>query len=104
MPRLIPAPSVIQAAGTKPKRIEEFTGRVNSGHSSVSVARMQSPSGWVEPGQRPDFEEVTIVLRLVSGLTRPEVEGIVGRVQRELARSEIVAQRIDSLELKLAGA
>ena len=63
MPRLIPAPSVIQAAGTKPKRIEEFTGRVNSGHSSVSVARMQSPSGWAEPGQRPEFEEITVVLR-----------------------------------------
>src|SRR5512138_1404355 len=71
MPTLIPAPSVIQAAGTKPKRIEEFTGRVNSGHSSVSVARMTSPSGWEEPGQRPEFEEVTVVLR---GLVRVEHE------------------------------
>jgi len=63
MPRLIAAPSVVQAAGTKPKRIEEYAGRLNSGHSSVSVARMVSPAGWEEPGQRPEFEEVTVVLR-----------------------------------------
>jgi len=63
MPTLIAAPTVIEAAGNKPKRIEEFAGRVNSGHAAVSVARMVSPGGWVEPGQRPDFEEVTVVLR-----------------------------------------
>jgi quercetin dioxygenase-like cupin family protein len=63
MPRLIEAPSVIQAAGNKPKRIEEYAGRVNSAHQSVSVARMQSPQGWEEPGQRPEFEEITVVLR-----------------------------------------
>lgn len=63
MPQLISAPSVIQAAGTKPKRIEEYAGRVNSGHDRVSVARMQSPEGWEEPGQRPEFEEITVVLR-----------------------------------------
>jgi mannose-6-phosphate isomerase-like protein (cupin superfamily) len=63
MPTLIPAPSIIVAAGNKPKRIEEFAGRVNSGHSAVSVARMTSPGGWEEPGQRPEFEEVTVVLR-----------------------------------------
>jgi len=63
MPRLIPAPTVIAAAGTKPKRIEEFAGRVNSGHAQVSVARMTSPAGWEEPGQRPEFEEITVVLR-----------------------------------------
>lgn len=63
MPQLIPAPSVIQAAGNKPKRIEEYAGRVNSGHDGVSIARMVSPEGWVEPGQRPQFEEITIVLR-----------------------------------------
>lgn len=63
MPRLIKAPSIVQAAGHPPKRIEEFAGRVNSGHASVSVARMQSPPGWEEPGQRPDFEEITVVLR-----------------------------------------
>jgi quercetin dioxygenase-like cupin family protein len=72
MPRLIEAPSIIRAAGTKPKRIEEYIGRVNSGHHAVSIARMQSPSGWIEPGQRPTFEEITIVL---SGLVRVEHEG-----------------------------
>jgi mannose-6-phosphate isomerase-like protein (cupin superfamily) len=63
MPTLIPAPKVIQAAGNKPKKIEEFVGRVNSGTAAVSVARMQSPSGWVEPGQTPEFDEYTVVLR-----------------------------------------
>lgn len=63
MPRLIAAPAVIHAAGNKPKRIEEFAGKVNSGHQSVSVARMVSPEGWQEPGQRPEFEEITVVIR-----------------------------------------
>src|ERR1041384_1288585 len=72
MPKLIAAPAVVAAAGTKPKRIEEFAGRVNSGHAQVSVARMVSPSGWAEPGQRPDFEEITVVLR---GALRVEHEG-----------------------------
>ena len=63
MPTLIPAPSVIQSAGTKPKQIREFAGRVNSGHERVSVAHMVSPPGWEEPGQRPEFEEITVVLR-----------------------------------------
>jgi quercetin dioxygenase-like cupin family protein len=72
MPRLIPAPAVITAAGNKPKRIEEYAGRVNSGHAAVSVARMVSPEGWVEPGQQPDFEEITIVIR---GLLRVEHAG-----------------------------
>jgi mannose-6-phosphate isomerase-like protein (cupin superfamily) len=63
MPRLIERPTIIQAAGTKPKRIEEYAGHMNSGHVGVSVARMVSPQGWVEPGQRPEFEEITVVLR-----------------------------------------
>src|SRR5262245_44047036 len=63
MPTLIAQPTVIAAAGNKPKTIEEYAGRVNSGHTSVSVARMKSPAGWVEPGQRPEFEELTVVLR-----------------------------------------
>ena len=71
MPRLIDQPATIQAAGTKPKRIEEYAGRVNSGHTGVSVARMVSPGGWQEPGQRPDFEEITVVLR---GVLRVEHE------------------------------
>ncbi len=72
MPTLIPAPTVIEAAGNKPKRIEEYAGRVNTGQSEVSVARMQSPEGWVEPGQRPEFLEVTVVLR---GMLRVEHHG-----------------------------
>jgi len=78
MPRVIAAPSVIKAAGQPPKRIEEYAGRVNSGHERVSVARMVSPSGWQEPGQRPDFEEITVVLR---GMVRVEHEGGVMDVQ-----------------------
>jgi mannose-6-phosphate isomerase-like protein (cupin superfamily) len=72
MPRLIENPTVVEAAGNKPKQIQEFVGRVNSGHSAVSVARMVSPGGWVEPGQRPEFEEMTVVLR---GMVRVEHEG-----------------------------
>lgn len=62
MPTLIQAPSIIEAAGTKPKRIEEYIGRVNSQEERLSIARMKSPAGWVEPGQRPQFDEFTIVL------------------------------------------
>jgi quercetin dioxygenase-like cupin family protein len=72
MPRLIERPTLIQAAGNQPKTIEEYAGRVNSGHESASVARMVSPQGWREPGQRPEFEEITLVLR---GLLRVEFEG-----------------------------
>lgn len=72
MPTLIQAPTVVPAVGNKPKRIEEYAGRVNSGHAGVSVARMVSPGGWVEPGQRPEFEEITVVLR---GTLRVEFDG-----------------------------
>ena len=72
MPTLIPAPTIIHAAGNKPKRIEEYAGRVNTGHADVSVARMVSPEGWAEPGQRPDFQEITLVLR---GTLRVEHDG-----------------------------
>ena len=72
MPTLIEKPTVIEAAGNKPKQIQEFAGRVNSGHAGVSVARMVSPEGWVEPGQRPQFEEITVVLR---GMLRVEHDG-----------------------------
>ena len=71
MPTLIEKPSVIEAVGNKPKRIEEYAGRVNSGQPEVSVARMQSPAGWQEPGQRPEFQEITLVLR---GMLRVEHE------------------------------
>src|SRR5262245_41578204 len=63
MARIISAPTVIPAAGEPPKIIEEFIGRVNSGTAGVSIAKMTSPSGWSEPGQTPEFDEYTIVLR-----------------------------------------
>jgi len=63
MPTLIDRPSRIKAAGTKPKIIEEFVGRVNSKTAAVSVAHMRSPAGWLEPGQTPEFDEYTIVLK-----------------------------------------
>ncbi len=63
MPTLINNPAIIQAAGNKPKIIEEFFGRVNSNTSEISIAKMTSPQGWIEPGQRPEFDEYTIVLK-----------------------------------------
>jgi len=72
MATLIPRPAVVQAAGNKPKLIEEFVGRVNSRTDAVSIARMKSPPGWVEPGQTPEFDEYTLVLR---GSLRVETRG-----------------------------
>ena len=69
MPTLITQPTRIQAAGNKPKLIDEYIGRVNSKTSAASVAHMRSPEGWVEPGQTPDFDEFTIVLK---GMLRVE--------------------------------
>ena len=63
MPTLIEKPTRIEAAGNKPKLIDEYVGRVNSKTSAVSVAHMRSPGGWVEPGQTPSFDEYTVVLR-----------------------------------------
>jgi quercetin dioxygenase-like cupin family protein len=63
MPKFIEAPTVIKAAGNMPKVIEEFVGHVNSSSDAVSIARMKSPAGWVEPGQTPEFDEYTVVLR-----------------------------------------
>ena len=63
MPKLISSPTRIKAAGTKEKLIDEYIGRLNSADSNVSIAHMRSPSGWEEPGQSPDFDEFTIVLR-----------------------------------------
>lgn len=63
MPTHIESPSRVEAAGNKPKIIEEFVGRVSSDTSNLSIARMRSPSGWLEPGQRPEFDEFTVVLR-----------------------------------------
>ncbi|HRJ20588.1 MAG TPA: cupin domain-containing protein [Bryobacteraceae bacterium] len=72
MPRLIPNPTRVEAAGTKPKLIDEYVGRVNTATPGVSIAHMRSPGGWEEPGQRPEFEEYTIVLR---GMIRVEFDG-----------------------------
>lgn len=72
MPELIETPTRIEAAGNKPKLIDEYIGRVNSKTASVSIAQMRSPSGWMEPGQRPEFDEFTLVLK---GTLRLEYEG-----------------------------
>ncbi len=72
MPRLIDTPSRVTAAGEPPKTIDEFVGRVNTGDERLSMAHMRSPSGWAEPGQRPEFDEYTLVLR---GALRVEHEG-----------------------------
>jgi mannose-6-phosphate isomerase-like protein (cupin superfamily) len=63
LPTLITGPTRIESAGNEPKLIDEYVGRVNSGHGQVSIAHMRSPSGWVEPGQTPEFDEFTVVLR-----------------------------------------
>lgn len=78
MPRHIPAPTRVDAAGNKRKRIDEYVGRVNSGTAEISIAHMRSPAGWVEPGQRPDFDEYTLVLK---GMLRVEHEGGVLEVR-----------------------
>ena len=70
--QLIAAPTSIQAAGNKPKLIDEYIGLVNNHEQRISVARMRSPGGWREPGQRPEFDEYTIVMR---GAVRVEYEG-----------------------------
>jgi len=69
MPTLLSSPTRIQATGNKPKIIEEFVGRVNSNTSDLSIAHMRSPAGWVEPGQKPEFDEYTLVLK---GMLRVE--------------------------------
>jgi hypothetical protein len=86
VPRLVERPAVVEAAGTKPKQIQEFAGRVNTGHAGVSVARMISPSGWEEPGQAPEFEEITVVLR---GMLR--VEHAVGALEVRAGQAVVTA-------------
>ena len=76
MPEKISAPSIVEAAGTLPKKIEEYVGRVNTGDSAISIARMTSPQGWEEPAQAPDFDEYTLVLE---GIVVVEFEG--GRIE-----------------------
>lgn len=72
MVRLIEAPSIVEAAGNKPKVIKEFVGRANTETDGISIAHMDAPPGWVEPGQRPEFDEYTVVLQ---GALRVEFEG-----------------------------
>ena len=72
MPTFIAAPTLVTAAGNKPKIIQEFVGRVNSKTEAASIAHMKSPEGWVEPGQTPEFDEYTIVLK---GLLRVAYQG-----------------------------
>jgi hypothetical protein len=72
MPRLIKRPTRVEAAGNKPKLIDEYIGLVNNGESAVSIAHMRSPAGWAEPGQTPEFDEYTLVLR---GVLRVESRG-----------------------------
>ena len=68
----IETPTIIEAAGNKPKIIEEFIGRVNSGTDDLSIAKMQSPAGWIEPGQKPEFDEYTVVLKGLLRVTTKE--------------------------------
>lgn len=86
MPRLIEKPTVISASGNKPKEIEEYIGRANTETGHVSVARMISPAGWEEPGQQPEFEEITVVLK---GMLRVEHES--GALEVEAGQA-VVAQ------------
>jgi len=72
MPELVTTPTRIVAAGNKPKAIDEYVGRVNSKTDAVSIAHMRSPAGWVEPGQTPEFDEYTVVLK---GLLRVKHAG-----------------------------
>src|ERR1044071_9520664 len=72
MPKLIERPTRVAAAGTKPKIIEEFIGRVNTNEARISIAHMRSPGGWLEPGQTPEFDEYTVVLK---GVLRVEFQG-----------------------------
>jgi len=91
MATLIECPVVIQAAGNKPKRIEEFVGVPSTATTAFSLARMVSPSGWAEPAQRPDFTEVTLVLR---GCLVVEHEGGVFEVRAGQAVIAVPGERV----------
>ena len=86
MPQLIAAPTRVQAAGNKPKLIDEYIGRVNSGTGAASVAHMRSPGGWQEPGQTPEFDEFTVVLRGVLRVEHREGTFDVSAGQAVIAR------------------
>jgi len=91
MPHLIPNPARVTAAGNKPKLIDEYVGRVNTGTGALSVAHMRSPAGWVEPGQTPDFDEYTVVLK---GLLRVEYRWTEGAIRwMDVAAGQAVMTR-----------
>ena len=98
MPRHITAPSVIKAAGNKPKVIEEFVGRINSKTEAASIARMKSPGGWSEPGQTPEFDEYTVVLK---GMLRVETRGATIDVH---AGEAIIVHNGDWVKYSMPGA
>ncbi len=98
MPQLIASPAVVEAAGNLPKRIEEFVGVVNTATAAASVARMTSPGGWREPGQTPDFDEFTLVLK---GSLRVETRGGVLEVA---AGQAVIAPRGEWVRYSTPGA
>ena len=87
MPQFIEAPSIIKAVGNKPKIIEEYFGRVNSKSENISIARMKSPQGWVEPGQTPAFDEYTLIIRGTLKVSSAESEMILNEGQSVLVRA-----------------
>ena len=86
MPKVIEAPSIIKAVGNKPKIIEEYVGRVNTKTEDISIARMKSPEGWVEPGQTPEFEEFTLVVRGILNVKTKESVLVLKEGQAVLLR------------------
>jgi mannose-6-phosphate isomerase-like protein (cupin superfamily) len=98
MPTLIANPTCIQAAGNKPKLIDEYVGRVNSRHEQASIAHMRSPSGWVEPGQTPEFDEFTVVLKGMLRVTHRDGEFDVH------AGQAVVAERGEWVQYSTPGA
>jgi mannose-6-phosphate isomerase-like protein (cupin superfamily) len=90
MPTLIPQPTRVEAAGNKPKLIDEYIGRVNTKTSAASVAHMRSPDGWVEPGQTPDFDEFTIVLKGMLRVEYREKNGALASLDVHAGQAVIV--------------
>ena len=86
MPKLVETPSRVAAVGTPPKTIDEFVGRASSGDTGLSIARMRSPSGWSEPGQRPDFDEFTVVFHGALHVEHEAGELVVGAGQAVIVR------------------
>lgn len=99
MPTRIPSPTIIEAAGTKPKIIREHIGRVNSGTDALSIAHMVSPSGWEEPGQCPEFDEYTLVLK---GMLRVVTED--GKALEIHAGEAVIAHRGEWVQYSTPGA